>query len=95
MISLNALNEAKVASESDPLLLEIQSAANTTVYLVDQETQSVESVDYQSAWFSLMKNMTRDYFNESECEDFKDCIFYSISIKVFAILYFVIKLLIK
>ncbi|XP_053380102.1 uncharacterized protein LOC123547975 [Mercenaria mercenaria] len=74
-----AINDSKAAAADDPLLNEIQSAANISVQSVDAETKAVESVNYQSAWFSSMKNMTRGYFNESECENFQDCIFYAIS----------------
>ncbi|XP_053380098.1 uncharacterized protein LOC128548733 [Mercenaria mercenaria] len=74
-----AINDSKTAAADDPLFTEIQSAANISAQIVDAEKKAVESVNYQSAWFSSMKNMTREYFNESECEDFQDCIFYSIS----------------
>jgi hypothetical protein len=74
-----AINDTKTAAAEDPLLIEIQSAVRVSSNSVDDEMKSVETIDYQNAWFTSMKNMTRDYFNESECEDFQDCIFYAIS----------------
>ena len=75
-----ALSEAKDSLVNDPMLAEISKSADFTKGILETELKSVESVNIISQWVLAMENVTRDYFDESECVDFRDCIFYSVSI---------------
>ncbi|XP_060567616.1 uncharacterized protein LOC132726321 [Ruditapes philippinarum] len=74
-----AINDTKKAASEDPLLTEIQIAVGGMNKAVDDEIVSLEKIDFRNTWFTSLINMTKDYFNNSECENFQDCIFYSIS----------------
>lgn len=71
--------ETKDAVANDSMMAEIKSAANELLMTVNAETNTVESIDYMTIWFTHMKNITINYFKESDCVGFVDCIFHSIS----------------
>ncbi|XP_053373366.1 uncharacterized protein LOC123544865 [Mercenaria mercenaria] len=67
------------AIENDLLLTEISTVANVSIENMAEIKESIESINFLDSWFVAMANTSKDYFNATECFDFKDCVFYSIS----------------
>ncbi|KAL4224218.1 EGF domain [Mactra antiquata] len=73
------INETITVASNDPLLNEIKISANTSLENVKKETKSVESIDFVNIWYTAMDNLTMKYFDETDCNDFRDCMFFTIS----------------
>ena len=74
-----AFEEAKHSFYTDPLLQELSSTAEFSKGLIKKEMESIEFSPILTNWLLAMENVTKDFFNDTDCVSFRDCIFYAIS----------------
>ncbi|XP_053397078.1 uncharacterized protein LOC128556350 [Mercenaria mercenaria] len=75
-----AMEETKASIKDDPLLHEITTAANFSMENLDEEMESIGSINFLDNWLVAMANISKEYFNETECKGFNDCVFYAVSV---------------
>ena len=74
-----ALENAKHAFYTDPLLQELSSTAAFSKGLIKTEMESIESSPILTSWLLAMENVSKDFFDDTVCVNFRDCIFYAVS----------------
>ena len=74
-----ALEEAKHSFYTDPLLQELSSTAAFSKGLIKTELESIESSPILTNWLLAMENVTKSFFDDTDCVNFRDCIFYAVS----------------
>ena len=74
-----ALEDAKLSFFTDPLLHELSSTADFSKETLASELKVFESSSILNNWILAMENLTKSYFNQTDCVDFRDCVFFAIS----------------
>ena len=74
------VEDTKASVLDDPLLTEINSATDLSLETLDDEMESIEAIQYLDIWLLAINNVTEDYFDETVCKGFMDCVLYSISV---------------
>ncbi|XP_053389061.1 uncharacterized protein LOC128552082 [Mercenaria mercenaria] len=73
------LEETRSSVLNDLLLTDIISFTSDLKDQADTVINAVEAIDFVSYWHTSMKNRTKNVFKAGECDDFKDCVMFSIS----------------
>ena len=74
------LNASKAEAMNDLLVKEIVSMIELSSESTNEELAGAESVQILNHWLTAMENTTNDYFNDSECVRFRDCVHHSIAL---------------
>lgn len=75
----NAIDNATDMSSDDSTLSQMANASSFAAELLDTQMADADSISVIDHWIYGMTNTSRDYFDETECYDFKDCVLYSFS----------------
>ena len=65
---------------ADPFLAEIVATTTFAGDLIDEQMANVDDVSVIESWLLSMENITGNYFNESECFGFEDCVSYAFNV---------------
>ncbi|CAG2207561.1 unnamed protein product [Mytilus edulis] len=76
---LNAIENATDMSSDDSSLSQMVNASSFAAELLETQMAYADSISVIDHWIYGMTNTSRDYFDETECYDFKDCVLYSFS----------------
>ncbi|XP_071163252.1 uncharacterized protein [Mytilus edulis] len=76
---LNAIENATDMSSDDSSLSQMVNASSFAAELLETQMADADSISVIDHWIYGMTNTSRDYFDETECYDFKDCVLYSFS----------------
>ncbi|XP_052087692.1 uncharacterized protein LOC127724683 [Mytilus californianus] len=75
----NAIENATDMLSDDSSLSQMANATSFAAELLDTQMADEDSISVIDHWIHGMTNTSRDYFDETECYDFKDCVLYSFS----------------
>jgi hypothetical protein len=65
---------------ADPFLAEIVATTTFAGNLIDEQMAIVDDVSIIESWLLSMENITGNYFNESDCIGFEDCVSYAFNV---------------
>ncbi|KAH3801285.1 hypothetical protein DPMN_154933 [Dreissena polymorpha] len=74
------LEEARKNISSDNQLVEIQEMSNVYSKVMTSQKNETSTMEITMFWVHIMDNISRDYYEESTCINFMDCMHYSITI---------------
>ena len=74
-----AFNETASNFKNDAFLKDLSNMANFSRQVTKSNIESVRSDRLLASWAVAIENGTQNFFNESQCKDFSDCIFYAVS----------------
>lgn len=74
------LEDAKDNFTDDPLMTEIEEVKNMTNEMTQSGINEANALAVIQFWIFELENTTTEYFNKSDCANFRDCVLYAISV---------------
>ncbi|CAG2197544.1 unnamed protein product [Mytilus edulis] len=73
----NAIDNATDMSSDDSFLSQMANISNIAAELLDSQMADAESISVIDHWIHGMTNTSKEFFYETDCSGFQDCILYS------------------
>ncbi|CAC5403143.1 unnamed protein product [Mytilus coruscus] len=72
-----AIENATDMSSDSSYISQMANTSNFAAELLDSQMADADTMSVIDHWIHGMTNTSRDFFDETECSDFKDCVLYS------------------